>query len=173
MHLTRLVAEGLDSQAEPARRTAEPFLAEQVAWEAHARRELGDPLGAEAAYVVLRAVDFLSLLLCMRPVEELAGTSVPPVHVDPGLPQRGPGGRPPRVRRAHGNQARPVRLESSGARVLLDPYPFTVEPLEASVVARALPAQTFESNEAYRSALAAAPAERLTFTLAAGSRGVR
>ena len=152
MHLTRLVAEGLDSLAGPARRTAEPFLAGQVAWEVRARRELGEPLGAEAGYVVLRAVDFLSLLLCMRPAEELAGTSIPPVHVNPGSP------------------ARPVRLEISAGRVLLDPYPLTVEPLEASVEGRALPTQTFVSNEVYRSALAAAPAERLTFTLAAPPR---
>jgi hypothetical protein len=136
----------------PARRAAEPFLAEQVAWEAHARRELGEPLGAEAAYVVLRAVDFLSLLLCLRPAEELAGTMIPPVHVDAGSP------------------ACRLRLEPSEGAVLLDPYPFTTEPLEAAVEARALPAPTFESAGAYRSALAAAPFERLTFTLAGPPR---
>jgi hypothetical protein len=148
MHLTRLVAEGLEPLRGESRLAAEAFLAGQVAWDVRARSELGEPSGAEEAYLLLRAADFLSLLLCMRPVEELAGVSVPAIHLDPGRP------------------ADRIRLEVSAGRVLLDPYPFAEDPLEFGVSGKAIHASTFEDVESYRAALSQAPEEKLRFSLA-------
>jgi Protein of unknown function (DUF3891) len=137
LHFGRLLAEGLRALEGDARRTAEDFLAEQSTWEAETRRELGEPEGVEADYRVLRAVDFLSLVLCMRPLNELDGASVTT-----------------------------MTLHVEDQRVFLDPYPFDAGELEVTVAARVLPATTFDDDEAYRSALAGAPMRELNWTLA-------
>jgi len=164
MHFSRLLAEGLGSLEGAPRRVAEAFLAGQVAWEVRTRRELGEPSGAEADYLLLRGFDFLSLLLCMRPLEELAGTTLPPIHERSEEP------------------ARPTAIDVVDGRVVLDPYPFGPakhtgpegstgnEALDVAVEARLLPATTFDSDQAYRSALAAAPVEELRFTLTPPAR---
>ena len=137
LHFRRLLAGGLKALQGDARRIAEDFLAEQSAWEAQTRRQLGEPEGLEADYRVLSAVDYLSLLLCMRPLDKLDATSV--------LTMR-------------------MTVERGG--VILDPYPFDARELTATVAARVLPATTFDDGEAYRSALAAAPVRELNWTLA-------
>jgi hypothetical protein len=136
LHFGRLLAEGLDALEGDARHTAEGFLAEQSTWEAQTWREVGEPEGVEADYRVLRAVDYLSLLLCMRPLGELDAASV---------------------------MGMTLRVE--GQRVTLDPYPFDAGELTVTVAARVLAATTFDDDEAYRSALAGAPVRELTWTL--------
>lgn len=136
LHFGRLLAEGLRALEGDARRTAEDFLAERSAWEAETRRQLGEPEGIEADYRVLRTVDYLSLLLCMRPPDELDGASVTT-----------------------------MTLHVEGPRVILDPYPFETGELDVTVAARALPTTTFDDDEAYRSALAGAPVRELNWTL--------
>jgi hypothetical protein len=128
LHFGRLLAEGLDALQEDARHRAESFLAEQGAGE--------QPAAVEADYQVLRAMDYLSLLLCMRPQSELDGTPVAT-----------------------------MRMGVDDRRVTLDPYPFALDELAVSVSVRALAATTFESGKAYRSALGAAPIEERSFTL--------
>jgi len=136
LHFGRLLAEGLEALEGDARRTAEDFLAEQSTWEAQTRQQVGEPEGVEADYRVLRAVDYLSLLLCMRPLDELDAASV-----------------------------MTMTLRVEGQRVILDPYPFDVGELTVTVAARELAATTFDNDEAYRSALAGAPVRELTWTL--------
>jgi hypothetical protein len=136
LHFGRLLAEGLGALEGDAQATAESFLAQQASWEEQARRELGDPAGVEADYRVLRAVDYLSLLLCMRPLDELDGTPVTT-----------------------------MTMTVEDGRVTLNPYPFDVDELGVSVPVRSLPATAFEDDEAYRSALRAAPVETLSWTL--------
>jgi hypothetical protein len=136
LHFGRLLAEGLGALKGDALSIAESFIAQQATWEKQVRRELGDPAGVEADYRVLRAVDYLSLLLCMRPLDELDGTSVTT-----------------------------MMLRVEGGRVTLDPYPFDVDELAATVAVRMLAATTFDDDEAYRSALAAAPFRELSWTL--------
>jgi hypothetical protein len=136
LHFGRLLAEGLDALEGDARRTAESFLAQQASWEEQARRKLGDPADVEADYRVLRAVDYLSLLLCMRPLDELDGTPVTT-----------------------------MTMTVEDGRVTLHPYPFDIDELGVSVPVRSLAATTFEDDEAYRSALRAAPVESLSWTL--------
>lgn len=136
LHFGRLLAEGLGAVEGDARATAESFLAQQARWEEQARRELGDPAGVEADYRVLRTVDYLSLLLCMRALDELDGTPVTT-----------------------------MTMTVEDGRVALYPYPFDVEELGVSVPLRSLPATAFEDDEAYRSALRAAPVETLSWTL--------
>jgi hypothetical protein len=137
MHFSRLLAEGLGPLRGDARRIAESFLAEQVAWDVRARRDLGEPLGVEADYLVLRAVDYLSLLACMRPIAELDGTRITAT----------------------------MALGLHNGRVSLDPYPFGVDELVVSVPARGLGVTNFKDDEDYRAALAAAPFEELSFRL--------
>ncbi|MCW3035271.1 MAG: hypothetical protein JWM17_583 [Actinobacteria bacterium] len=136
LHFGRLLAEGLGAVEGDARATAASFLAQQASWEEQARRELGDPAGVEADYRVLRTVDYLSLLLCMRALDELDGTPVTT-----------------------------MTMTVEDGRVALYPYPFDVEELGVSVPLRSLPATAFEDDEAYRSALRAAPVETLSWTL--------
>ena len=136
LHFRRLLAEGLNALQGDARRIAEEFLAEQSAWEAQTRRQLGELEGLEADSRVLSAVDYLSLLLCMRPLDELDAASV---------------------------MAMTLRVE--GQRVTLDPYPFEAGELTVTVAARVLAATTFDDDEAYRSALAGAPVRELTWML--------
>ncbi|HEY2668453.1 MAG TPA: DUF3891 family protein [Actinomycetota bacterium] len=136
LHFGRLLAQGLGAAEGKARRTAEGFLAERSTWEAQTRRQLGEPEGIEADYAVLRAVDSLSLLLCMRPLDELDAASV-----------------------------MTMTLRVEGQRVILDPYPFEAGELTVTVAARALPTTTFDDDEAYRSALASAPVRELNWTL--------
>ena len=136
LHFGRLLAEGLRALEADARRTAEDFLAEWSAREAETRRQLGEPEGIEADYRVLGTVDYLSLLLCMRPLDELDGASVAT-----------------------------MTLHVEGPRVILDPYPFEPGELGMTVAARALPTTTFDDDEAYRSALAGAPVRELNWTL--------
>jgi hypothetical protein len=136
LHFGRLLAEGLEALEGDARRTAEDFLAEQSTWEAQTGRQLGEPEGVEADYRVLRTVDYLSLLLCMRPLNELDGPSLTTMT---------------------------LRIE--GQRVILDPYPFDADELTVTVAARVLPATTFDDGETYRSALAGAPVRELSWTL--------
>jgi len=85
----------------------------------------------------------------MRPVEELAGVSVPALHLSPAQP------------------AERIRLGAESGRLLLDPYPLTVEPFDASVAGRGLARTTFESVDDYRAALAGGGEETLRVTLAA------
>ena len=85
---------------------------------------------------MLRAVDYLSLLLCMRPPNELDAASV-----------------------------MTMTLRVEGRRVILDPYPFDTGELTVTVAARVLGATTFDDDEAYRSALAGAPVRELTWKL--------
>jgi hypothetical protein len=136
LHFGRLLAEGLDALQGDARSTAGSFLARQATWEGQTRRALGDPTGVEADYRVLRAVDYLSLLLCLRPLGELDGTPVTT-----------------------------MTMTIEDGRVTLHPYPFAIDELGVSVPVRSLAATTFEDDEAYRSALRAAPVERLSWTL--------
>jgi Protein of unknown function (DUF3891) len=136
LHFGRLLAEGLDALQGDARSTAESFLAQQATWEEQVRRELGDPVGVEADYRVLRAVDYLSLLLCMRPLDELDGTPVAT-----------------------------MTMTVEDERVTLHPHPFGIDELGVSVPVRSLAATTFEDDGAYRSALRAAPVETLSWTL--------
>jgi hypothetical protein len=136
LHFGSLLAEGLGALKGDARSIAESFLAEQATWEERVRRELGDPPGVEAEYRVLRAVDYLSLLLCMRPLDELDGAPVTTMTMD-----------------------------VEDGRVTLHPYPFDVDELGVSVPVRILAATTFDDDEAYRSALRAAPAGTLSWTL--------
>jgi hypothetical protein len=136
LHFGRLLAEGLPALEGDARRTAEDFLAEQATWEAETRRQLGEPEGVEADYRVLRAVDFLSLVLCMRPLNELDGASVTT-----------------------------MTLHVEDQRVTLEPYPFDAGELQVTVAARVLPVTTFDDDEAYRSALAGAPVRELSWAL--------
>jgi hypothetical protein len=136
LHFRRLLAEGLDALQGDARSTAESFLAQQAGWEERARRELGNPAGVEADDRVLRAVDYLSLLLCMRPLDELDGTPVTT-----------------------------MTMIVEDERVTLHPYPFDIDDLGVSVPVRRLAATTFENDEAYRSALLAGPVETLSWTL--------
>ncbi|MEA2535255.1 MAG: hypothetical protein QOJ93_3066 [Actinomycetota bacterium] len=136
LHLGRLLAEGLGAVEGDARATAASFLAQQASWEEQARRELGDPAGVEADYHVLRTVDYLSLLLCMRALDELDGTPVTT-----------------------------MTMTVEDGRVTLHPYPFDVDEFGVSVPVRSLAATTFEDDEAYRSALRAAPVETLSWTL--------
>jgi hypothetical protein len=136
LHFGRLLGEGLAALHGDARRTAEGFLAEQSTWEAEARRQLGEPGDVEADHRVLRAVDYLSLLLCMRPLDELDATPV---------------------------LSMTMRIE--GRCVILDPYPFEPGELAVTVAARVLGATSFDGDEAYRAALAAAPVRELNWTL--------
>ena len=136
LHFGRLLAEGLGALERDARRTAEDFLAEQSTWEARTWRQVGEPEGVEADYRVLRAVDYLSLLLCMRPLDQLDAASV-----------------------------MTMTLRVEGQRVTLDPYPFDTDELAVGVAARVLTATTFDSDEAYRSALAGASVRALNWTL--------
>jgi hypothetical protein len=152
LHFTRLLAEGLGSFSGEPRRLGEAFLAEQLTWEIRTRRDLGEPHHAEDDYLVLRAVDFLSLVLCLRPREELDGQRLPAVHLG-------------------GDDATSIRLGLADAgAVTLDPYPFAVEPLEGTVPALALPRPVFADDAAYRSALQAAEPVELRFTLARSPR---
>ena len=151
LHFTRLLAEGLGSFSGEARRLGEAFLAEQLAWEIRTRRDLGEPSGAEADYLVLRAADFLSLVLCLRPGEKLDGQPLPAVHI--------------------GGHTVSMQLGvSGGGAMTLDPYPFVVEPLEATVPALALLRPVYADDDTYRSALAAAEPVVLRFTLARSPR---
>jgi hypothetical protein len=136
LHFGRLLAEGLGALEGDALSIAESFIAQQATWEEQVRRELGDPAGVEADYRVLRAVDYLSLLLCMRPLDELDGTRV-------------------------GN----MTMKVEGDRLRLDPHPFDVDELGVSVPVRILAAMTFDGDEEYRSALRAAPVRTLSWTL--------
>jgi hypothetical protein len=150
LHFSRLVAAGLESLHGEDRRVGETFIAAQVAWEIQARAALGEPRGVEAAYQVLRAVDYLSLVLCMHPVSELGGLCLPP------------------VRFAGQSSACNVRLEvpdPSSETIHVDPYPFGPAPLSVGVNARSLKKARFPSGEAYRTALAAAPVQPLRFCL--------
>jgi len=141
LHFGRLLAEGLPALEGDARRTAEDFLAEQSTWEAQTRRQLGEPESIEADYRVLRAVDYLSLLLCLRPLNELDAASV-----------------------------MTMTLRVEGQRVILDPYPFDAGELTVTVAARVLAATTFDGDEGYRSALAGAPVRELNWTLSRPQR---
>src|SRR5439155_27098746 len=76
LHFGRLLAEGLGALHGEALSIAKSFLAQQATWEERVRRELRGPAGVEADHRPLRAVDYLSLLLCMRPLDELDGTPV-------------------------------------------------------------------------------------------------
>ena len=136
LHFGRLLAEGLGALEGDARRTAEDFLAEQSIWEAETWHQLGEPEGVEADYRVLRAVDYLSLLLCMRPLDELDATPV-----------------------------MAMTLSVEGRCTILDPFPFEADELTVTVAGRVLAATTFDDDEAYRSALAAAPVRELNWTL--------
>ena len=136
LHFGRLLAEGLKALEGDARRTAEDFLAEQSTWEAQTWRQLGEPESVEADYRVLRAADYLSLLLCMRPLHELDAASV-----------------------------MTMTLRVEGQRLILDPYPFKGDEMSVTVPARVLAATTFDDDEAYRSALAGAPVRELTWKL--------
>jgi len=136
LHFGRLLAEGLGALEGDARRTAEDFLAEQSTWEARTWPQVGEPEGVEADYQVLRAVDYLSLLLCMRPLDQLEAASV-----------------------------MTMTLRFEGQRVTLDPYPFNTDELTVGVAARVLAATTFDGDETYRSALASAPVRQLNWTL--------
>lgn len=149
MHFTRLLAQGLASFGGEDRRLGEIFLAEQVAWEHGARRRLGEPIGVEPDYLVLRAVDYLSLLLCMRTLGDLAGAALPPVHFGTDGP------------------ATAIRLGLGEGTLLLDPWPFGPDLLNESVPGRVLAARTFEDDASYRHALASAPLVEMTFRLAA------
>jgi hypothetical protein len=136
LHFGRLLAEGLGALQGDALSIAESFLARQATWEEQVRRELGDPAGVEADYRVLRAVDYLSLLLCMHPLDALDGTPVAN-----------------------------MTMNVEGQRVRLDPHPFDVDELGVSVPVRILVATTFDDDETYRSALRAAPVRTLSWTL--------
>jgi hypothetical protein len=136
LHFGRLLAEGLGVLRGDDLSIAESFLAQQATWEEQARRALGDPAGVEADYRVLRAVDYLSLLLCLRPLDELDGTRI-------GT----------------------MTMNVEGEQVRLDPHPFEVDELGVSVPVRILAATTFDDDDAYRSALLAAPVQTLSWTL--------
>ena len=152
LHFTRLLAEGLGSFSGEPRGLGEAFLAEQLAWEIRTRRDLGEPRGAEADYLMLRAVDFLSLVLCMRPGDELDGQRLPAVHLG-------------------GDAATSIRLGvAGGVATTLDPYPFATEPLEAAVPALALSRPVYDDGEAYRSALQEAEPVALRVTLCRSPR---
>lgn len=156
LHFSRLLAAGLESLHGEDRRTGETFIAAQVCWEVRARAALGEPRGVEAAYQVLRAVDYLSLVLCVYPAGDLAGHTLPPVRV------------------AGQSVAGNIRLEvpdPSSATIHVDPYPFAQSPLVVGVNARALKKARFPSSEAYRLALAAAPVQPLRFSIVPGSPG--
>ena len=150
MHFSRLAAGGLESMNGDERRVAEAFVATQAAWEINARAALGEPRGLEPAYQVLRAVDYLSLVLCLCAPDELAGQSLPG------------------VRFAGQSTACNIHLEvrpGLDGTVFLDPYPFAHAPLAVGVNARALATASFPSGEAFRSALAAARVHPLRFSI--------
>ena len=137
LHFGRLLAGGLGPLHGDARHRAEAFLAEQATWQADARRRIDqEPAAIEADYELLRTVDYLSLLLCMRPLDEIDGTSVGP-----------------------------TTIQVEGGRVTLDPYLFEIDGLAVSVPVRVLAKTTFGDDETYRSALAVAPVEELTWRL--------
>jgi hypothetical protein len=136
LHFGRLLAEGLGALQGDALRIAESFIARQASWEEQVRRELGDRAGVEDDYGVLRAVDYLSLLLCLRPLDELDGTPIAT-----------------------------MTMNVEDELVSLDPYPFDIDELGVSVPVRTLAATSFDDDEAYRSALRAAPVRTLSWTL--------
>jgi hypothetical protein len=64
-----------------------------------------------------------------------------------------------------GERAVKVRLMRAGRVVRVDPWVFDRDRLEVSIACKALPAQPFANVEAFQSAYAAAPEQRLTFAI--------
>ncbi|MGH2705502.1 MAG: DUF3891 family protein [Actinomycetota bacterium] len=142
MHLTGLMlggfepgsARALDSMAARDRALLEPFLDEQLRWQADVGPRLAHAPLLHAQFRVVKLLDRLSLLVCMRPLPEVAATRLEYVPVsDEGL----------------GN----IDLAVRDGHVLLDPYPLATEPFVGSVAATPLEAETFADAEELRASL--------------------
>jgi hypothetical protein len=131
------------------RELVERFVAEQEAWRAGVL-ELVDAPDLTPQYELLQVFDMLSLMLCMRPGEELEGLNLDRVPLGPG---EAPG---------------PMAVHRAGDTLVLEPWPLASACVTVGVDARYLPARRFPDVASYRSALRDAPVERLRFVLASG-----
>ncbi len=146
LHAARLFRPRLAAGRDPAedREHLRHYLEEQAGFQAKIREPLGLDEAVVAAHSRLIGTwDRLSLLLCCGPIPAAALEEVP-------------------ARQG----ALAVRVVPAGERsAALDPYPFTGGPLAVAVPARRIPARRYQTSDALREALAAAPVETLEFTL--------
>ena len=146
LHATRIFQpryqHGRDAAEE--RESLRLFLEEQEAFRSDLQRRVTvDEPVVRAHSALIGLWDRLSLLVCCGPIPAATLEDVP----------------------AHGG-AMAVRVIPTGERwAALEPYPFAGGAVELAVPARRVPAHPYATPEALREALAAAPAETLTFTL--------
>lgn len=146
LHATRLFRPRLTAGRDPAedQEHLRHYLEEQAGFQAKLREALGlDEVVVASHSRLLGTWDRLSLLLCCGPTPAATLEAVPA--------RQGP---------------LAVNLIPDGERsAALDPYPFACGPLAVAVPARRIPARRYPTPDALREALAAAPAETLTFAL--------
>ena len=100
---------------------------------------------AEEGWRLLQVWDRLSLLVCMQPLREGTSRKLPPI--------------------ATSNSDANIEARATAAgELLLDPYPFSTEPVEFSIAATVTGRTTWEDEAAFRRAFRAARHAVLEFT---------
>jgi hypothetical protein len=136
MHLTGLMLGGfepgapraVDSMPPRDRAVAQKFLDEQLRWQADMGARLADAPQLHAQFRVVKLLDRLSLLLCMRPLTDVTPTRLEYVPVSD-------------------QEIGTIDLAVREGRVLLEPYPLAADPFAGSVEATPLEAETFAGAE--------------------------
>jgi len=163
LHGADLYSYGLDAKRDSpeARELVADFLRDQAAFQTRLRQELREhPRYAQWAseeairlnFRLLQVWDWLSLVLCCRPVAR---------QVIERVPAR-PGGQHASLR----------LLPQPNGSLLIRPYPFRVSPLAVWVEGKTIPARPYEIEE-LREHLQAASPERMAFHIAGDQKDVR